>query len=106
MIEYNEFSRVELKTAKVVDAEKIPESDKLLKLTVNVGEEERTIVAGIAKSYLAEEVIGRTVIIVSNLKPRKLMGVESNGMVLAVHDGETLRLIGPEGDMDSGLKVS
>jgi methionyl-tRNA synthetase len=72
-----------LRVAKVVAAEKIPKSTKLLKLTVDVGTEQRTIVAGIAEAYEPETLVGRTVAVVFNLKPAKLMGVESNGMVLA-----------------------
>ena len=75
--------KVELRVAKVLAAERVPKSNKLLKLTVDVGSEQRTIVAGIAEAYEAESLVGRTVVIVFNLKPAKLMGVESNGMVLA-----------------------
>ncbi|MBI5814807.1 MAG: methionine--tRNA ligase [Nitrospinae bacterium] len=105
-IEYDDFAKVELRTAKVLAAEKLPKADKLLKLTMDVGGEQRTIVAGIAKAYTPEEMVGKTVVIVANLKPRKLMGVESNGMVLAVNDGETLTLVSPSKEVKSGLRVS
>jgi methionyl-tRNA synthetase len=82
-ISIDDFMRVELRTAKVLAAERVPKSNKLLKLSVDVGSEQRTIVAGIAEAYSPEALIGRTVVIVANLKPAKLMGVESNGMVLA-----------------------
>ena len=82
-ISIDEFMKVELRVAKVLAAEKVPKSSKLLKLTVDVGTEQRTIVAGIAEAYEPETLVGRTVVIVFNLKPAKLMGVESNGMVLA-----------------------
>ena len=82
-ISFDDFMRVELRVAKVLAAEKIPKSTKLLKLTVDVGTEQRTIVAGIAEAYEPETLVGRTVAVVFNLKPAKLMGVESNGMVLA-----------------------
>lgn len=82
-ISIDDFMKVELRVAKVLAAEKIPKSTKLLKLTVDVGTEQRTIVAGIAEAYEPETLVGRTVAIVFNLKPAKLMGVESNGMVLA-----------------------
>ena len=75
--------KVELRAAKVLAAERVPKSSKLLKLLVDVGTEQRTIVAGIAEAYEPETLIGRTVAIVFNLKPAKLMGVESSGMVLA-----------------------
>ena len=75
--------KVELRTAKVLAAEKVEKSKKLLKLTVDVGTEQRTLVAGIAEAYEPETLVGKTVVIVFNLKPAKLMGIESNGMVLA-----------------------
>jgi methionyl-tRNA synthetase len=82
-ITIDDFMKVELRVAKVLQAERVPKSNRLLKLLVDVGSEQRTIVAGIAESYEPDALIGRTVAIVFNLKPAKLMGVESNGMVLA-----------------------
>jgi methionyl-tRNA synthetase len=82
-ITIDDFMKVDLRVAKVVGAERVPKSNKLLKLLVDVGGEHRTIVAGIADAYEPEALVGRTVVIVFNLKPAKLMGVESNGMVLA-----------------------
>ena len=82
-ITIDDFMKVELRVAKVLAAERVPKSNKLLKLLVDVGTEQRTIVAGIAEAYEPEALVGRTVVIVFNLKPAKLMGVESNGMVLA-----------------------
>ena len=75
--------KVELRVAKVLTAERVPKSKKLMKLRVDVGTEQRTIVAGIAEAYEPEALVGRTIVIVANLKPAKLMGIESNGMVLA-----------------------
>jgi methionyl-tRNA synthetase len=82
-ITIDDFMKVELRVAKVLAAERVPKSNRLLKLLVDVGTEQRTIVAGIAESYEPDALIGRTVAVVFNLKPAKLMGVESNGMVLA-----------------------
>jgi methionyl-tRNA synthetase len=82
-ITIDDFMKVELRTAKVLTAERVPKSKKLLKLSVDVGTEQRTLVAGIADAYEPETLIGRTVVIVFNLQPATLMGVESNGMVLA-----------------------
>ena len=82
-ISIDDFMKVELRVAKVLQAERVPKSNRLLKLLVDVGSEQRTIVAGIAESYEPETLVGRTVAIVFNLKPAKLMGIESNGMVLA-----------------------
>jgi len=82
-ITIDQFMNVELRTAKVVAAEAVPKSKKLIKLQVDLGTEQRTILAGIAEAYQPESLVGRTIVIVANLKPAKLMGIESNGMVLA-----------------------
>jgi methionyl-tRNA synthetase len=84
----DEFQRIRLVTARVLSAERVPKSNKLLKLLVDLGNEQRQVVAGIAKRYEPEALVGRNVVVVANLKPAKLMGVESNGMVLAATVGE------------------
>ncbi len=89
-----EFQRIDLRAAQIVEAERIAGSKNLLKLTVSLGEETRTVVAGLAKHYALDALPGRKVILVANLKPAKLMGVESKGMVLAVSAGEKLLLLG------------
>ena len=84
VITIDDFMKIELKTAKVLEAERMPKSQRLLKLKVDAGEAEpRTILAGIAESYEPEALIGKSIVIVANLAPRKMMGLESNGMVLA-----------------------
>jgi len=87
-ISIDDFMKVELRVAKVLAAERVPKSKKLLKLTVDVGTEQRTVLAGIAESYEPDAIVGRTIAVVFNLQPAKLMGIESNGMVLAA-GGET-----------------
>ncbi len=82
-ISLDDFMKVELRVARVLEAERVPKSKKLVKLKVDVGTEQRTLVAGIAESYAPEALVGRTIVVVANLKPATLMGVESNGMVLA-----------------------
>jgi methionyl-tRNA synthetase len=82
-ISIDDFMKIELRVAKVLTAERVPKSKKLLKLSVDVGSEQRTLVAGIAEAYEPDALLGRTVVIVFNLQPATLMGVESNGMVLA-----------------------
>jgi methionyl-tRNA synthetase len=82
-ISIDDFKKVELRTAKVLGAERVPKSKKLLKLQVDLGTEQRTILAGIAEAYEPDALIGRTIVVVANLAPAKLMGIESNGMVLA-----------------------
>ena len=86
---------MELRVAKVVTAERVPKSKKLIKLEVDLGSEVRVVVAGIAGAYEPEALVGRTVVVVANLKPAKLMGVESNGMVLAASlEGDVPMLVG------------
>jgi methionyl-tRNA synthetase len=83
-ISIDDFMKVQLRVAKVLEAVAVPKSKKLVQLKVDLGElEPRTVLAGIAESYQPEQLVGRTVVIVANLKPAKLMGIESNGMVLA-----------------------
>jgi len=109
-VSFEEFKRLDLRVAEVVAAERVPKSDKLLKLTIKVGEEERTIVAGMGLHYTPEQITGLSVIIVANLAPAKLMGITSQGMVLAAArregDGETLSLLTTLAPMPSGLRVS
>ena len=94
-ITIDEFMKVELRVAKVVTAERVPKSKKLIKLEVDLGLEVRVVVAGIAGAYEPEALVGRTVVVVANLKPAKLMGVESNGMVLAASlEGDVPMLVG------------
>ena len=98
--------KVELRVAKVLEAEAVPKSKKLIKLRIDVGAEERTIVAGIAEAYTPEQLVGRTIVIVANLKPAKLMGVESNGMVLAASpDGGAPSLLAVEAGIAPGTRV-
>jgi methionyl-tRNA synthetase len=106
-ITIDEFMKIQLKTAKVLTAERVPKSEKLLKLQVSLGEgaEPRQIVAGIGKKYTPEALIGKTIIIVANLKPAKLMGIESQGMVLAAGDSEVRGLATILEEVDPGTKV-
>jgi methionyl-tRNA synthetase len=105
-ISIDDFMKVELRVAKVLSAERVPKSTRLLKLQVDVGSEHRTIVAGIAEAYEPEAIVGRTVVVVFNLKPAKLMGVESNGMVLAASpDGGKAMLVGFEETPEPGTRV-
>ena len=102
----DEFMKVELRVAKVLEAEAVPKSKKLLKLRIDVGTEQRTIVAGIAEAYQPEQLVGRTIVIVANLKPAKLMGIESNGMVLAASvEGGAPTLLSVDPSMPPGTRV-
>lgn len=104
-ITIDEFMKVQLKAAKVLAAERVPKSEKLLKLQVSLGSEQRQIVAGIGKKYEPETLIGKTIVIVANLKPAKLMGIESQGMVLAAGDSEVRGLATFIEDVEPGTKV-
>jgi methionyl-tRNA synthetase len=105
-ISIDDFMKVELRTAKVLTAERVEKSKKLLKLSVDVGTEQRTLVAGIAEAYEPEALVGKTVVIVFNLKPAKLMGIESNGMVLAASpDGGKPTVVSFENPPDPGTRV-
>jgi methionyl-tRNA synthetase len=105
IVTFDAFQKLELRVAEIIAAEKIAKSDRLLKLTVKAPEE-RTIVAGIAQHYQPEELIGRQVIIVANLKPAKLMGVASHGMVLAAKEGDRLVLSALSGPVAPGSRVA
>ncbi len=104
-ITIEDFRKVQLKVGKVLSAERVPKSEKLLKLQVDVGGEQLQIVAGIGKTYEPESLIGRRVVVVANLKPAKLMGVESQGMVLAAGDKEVGGLVTILEDVEPGTKV-
>jgi methionyl-tRNA synthetase len=104
-IAIDDFMKIQLKTAKVLAAERVPKSEKLLKLQVSIGSEQRQIVAGIGKKYEPEALVGKTIVIVANLKPAKLMGIESQGMVLAAGDTEVRGLITILEEVDPGTKV-
>ena len=104
-ITIDEFMKVELRTGKILEAEKVKKSKKLIQLKVDIGTETRQVLAGIAESYKPENLIGRTVIIVANLKPAKLMGIESQGMVLAASKDGTISLAGFDQECGQGIQV-
>jgi methionyl-tRNA synthetase len=104
-IEYEDFAKIDLRVAKVIEAEPVPKADKLLKLIVDLGGERRQILAGIAQQFTPESLIGKSVIVVANLAPRKLRGLESQGMLLAASaaaDGPPLALVTVESDVPPG----
>ena len=105
-VDYDTFARTDLRVGKVLEAERVPKSDKLIKMKVDLGFELRTIVGGIGKAYAPEELTGRQVVVVANLAPRKLMGIESHGMLLAASDNAGLPyLIAPPSDAKPGFIV-
>ena len=104
-IALDDFAKIDLRVARVVACEKVPKADKLLKLTLDVGAEPRTVVSGIAAAYQPEQLVGRTVIYLANLKPAKIRGVISQGMILAAGDAEVLALSGLDRDAPPGTRV-
>lgn len=107
MIEIDDFAKVELKVALVTACEKVEKSKKLLKLTVKLGEEERTVVSGIANAYAPEDLVGKKLVMVTNLKPAKLCGIVSEGMILCAENSDgKLSFITPERETDDGSSIS
>jgi len=104
-IAIDDFAKIDLRVAKVVACERVPKSDKLLKLTLDVGAEPRTVVSGIAAAYQPEQMVGRTVIYLANLKPAKIRGVLSQGMILAAGDAEVLGLSALDRDVPPGTRI-
>lgn len=105
LISYEDFKKLDLRVAKIIEAERVEHSEKLIKLQIDLGEEKRQIVAGIGKFYTPEELINKKIIIVANLEPKVLMGFESKGMLLAASDDNQISLLMPDKDVPPGLIV-
>jgi len=105
MISFDEFKRLDLKVGKVLSAEKVEKADKLLRLEVDLGAEIRQIVAGLAEYYDPDSLIGKEVIVLTNLEPRTIRGIESRGMVLAADTDERPVLICPEDSVQIGCRI-
>lgn len=103
-IDYEDFARIDLRVAKILEAEIVPKSNKLIKLKIDIGEE-RTIVAGIGKDYTPAELIGKKIVVIANLKPAKLMGIESRGMLLATDTDKGLTVLTFEREAQTGAKI-
>ncbi|MFX1275877.1 MAG: methionine--tRNA ligase [Promethearchaeota archaeon] len=104
-ISYEDFSKLDIRVGVIESVEKVPKADKLLKLKVNIGTETRTLVAGLADFYSNDDLLGKKIIILTNLEPRKLKGIFSQGMLLAADDGENVAFLTPEKDIKPGSKV-
>jgi len=104
-VSFDQFQQLDLRSAKILKAEKIEEADKLLLLDIDLGEEKRQLVAGIAQDYSIDELVGKTIIVVANLEPKKIKGYVSQGMLLAVDIPEGPVLLIPEGEVPPGSKV-
>ena len=107
LIPIDDFFKVDLKVALVTACEIVPKSNKLLKLTVKLGNETRTVVSGIRKAYSPEYLIGKKVVMVTNLKPAKLCGIESQGMIICAENSEgKIAFLSPETDMEDGSVIT
>ena len=105
-ISFEEFSKIDFKVAEVKEAQRVKGTDKLLKLRIDLGSEQREIVAAVAQAYSPEEMIGKKIVVVTNLKPAKIRGIESKGMLLAAQDGKILSLVSVDKDVKKGSKIS
>lgn len=105
MISFEDFQKLDLRTGKISEAKKIEGADKLLKLIVDIGEEQRQIVAGIAEYYSPQDLKGKQIIVLCNLEPKEIKGVKSEGMLLAVDSKNGVVLIVPEKNVNEGEKV-
>ena len=104
-VSYTDFSKLDLRTAVVLDAKLHPNADRLYILDIKVGEEQKQIVAGIRLHYAPSELVGKTVIVVNNLEPATIRGIQSNGMVLAVNAGDRIVLLTPDREVPPGAQV-
>jgi methionyl-tRNA synthetase len=104
-ISIDDFARIDLRIARIVDAELVPDADKLIKLTLDIGIETRTVFAGIRSVYTPKELIGRLTVMVANLAPRKMRFGESQGMVLAAGDGSSIYLLAPDSGAMPGMRI-
>ncbi len=107
LISYEDFMKMEFRIVEILEASNVPKSKKLLKLKVDVGNgEERTVISGISQYYTPNEMVGKKVPMLINLQPRKVMGIESQAMILAAEDEDKLTILVPEKDVKSGSEVS
>ncbi len=106
MINFEDFKKIDLRIAKIINAERVESSEKLLKLELNAGDEKSIqIIAGIAKAYTPEDLIGREIAIVANLEPKTIFGLESNGMLLAASENGEPTLLKPDHEVLPGTKI-
>ena len=105
MATIDDFAKLEIRVVEVLEVTPIEGSEKLLKLQVNIGDEKRQILAGIAKHYAPEELIGKKILAIVNLEPRMMMGEESQGMILAASDETTISVLMPEKNVEVGSKI-
>jgi tRNA-binding protein len=104
-ISIDEFHKVDLRVGKVIECEKVEKSRNLLKIIVDLGDQKKQIISSISNDYSPEEMLGKQLIVINNLAPAKFMGLESQGMLLAVEDEKGVSLLKPDRDIPAGTKV-
>ena len=105
IINFDDFSKLNIRVGKIISAEEVEGSNKLIEMKVDIGDEERQIVAGISKFYSVDELTNKTVIVLINLEPRKIFGIESQGMLLASIDGDNVSLLQADKEMIPGSEI-
>ncbi len=105
MINFEDFKKLDLRIGTIKKAEEIEDSNKLIKLKVDTGTDVRQLVAGIKKKYSAEDLLERQVVILANLEPKEIFGIESQGMVLAANNGDKIALLSPDKEVENGTEV-
>ncbi|MFX0011783.1 MAG: methionine--tRNA ligase subunit beta, partial [Candidatus Hermodarchaeota archaeon] len=105
LVSYEDFKKLDIRVALIENVEKVPKADKLYKLSIDLGDEKRILVAGLAEHYKEEDLKGKKIAILANLEPRKLRGILSQGMLLAAVEGDTVSVLTPDKDIPSGAKV-
>lgn len=105
LVSYEDFKKLDIRIAVIEMVEKVPKADKLYKLSISLGEEKRTLVAGLAEQYKIEDLKGKSIAIIANLEPRKLRGIMSEGMLLAAVDGKNVSILTPDRDISAGAKI-
>lgn len=105
MINFEDFKKIDLRVAKIIEAEKVEDSNKLLKLQIDLGEEKRQLIAGIGEAYQVKDLIGKEIIVAANLEPKNIFGMESHGMLLAADVGGSPALLMPDKEIPPGAKI-
>lgn len=104
-ISFNDFLKMDLRVAKVIEVEEVPEKDKLYKMTVDIGGEKRTLVASLKPYYSKEELKNKIIAVLVNLEPKKFAGIESQGMLLAAEEGNKISLLTTDKEAEAGMKI-
>ena len=105
LVSYDDFKKLDIRVALIESVEKVPKADKLYKMSITLGAEKRTVVAGLAEHYKTEELKGKKIVILANLEPRKLRGILSEGMLLAAVDGDVVSVLTPDKNIPPGAKI-